>query len=177
MAGILQIGREAGRHIRGGWLVQCAVMFLLLGCGTTTAPFDAATQQNAEQLKVQTLALIDKSGTKFTVNQAAVTALTAKYDAAASAAAAIPKNEAVTAAWAVIRGPQSGSAVEYFNTWKQRGVMRPTIRGEKKAQIGRHFDYLVCLEAAKQSGTTCNNPLAAAPSAPEMPADAAEEPK
>jgi hypothetical protein len=169
MAGILQI--------RGAWLAQCAIMFLLLGCGTATAPFDPATQLNVEQLKVQTLALIDKSGTRFAASQAAVTALTAKYDAAASAAAAIPKNEAVTAAWGVIRGPQSGSAVEYFNTWKQRGVMRPAIRAEKKAQIGRHFDYLICLEAAKQSGATCNNPLAAPPSAPPIPVDApAEDP-
>jgi hypothetical protein len=150
-------------------------MFLLLGCGTTTAPFDQATQSNVEQLKVQTLALIDKSGAKFTASQAAVTALTAKYDAAASAAAAIPKNEAVTAAWGIIRGPQSGSAVEYFNTWKQRGVMRPAIRVEKKTQIGRHFDYLICLEAAKQSGATCTNPLAAPPGAPTIPADAPVE--
>jgi hypothetical protein len=151
-------------------------MFLLLGCGTTTAPFDQTTQLNDEQLKVQTLALVDKSGTKFTASQAAVTALTAKYDAAASAAAAIPKNEAVTAAWGIIRGPQSGSAVEYFNTWKQRGAIRPAIRAEKKAQIGRHFDYLICLEAAKQgNGATCTNPIAAPPNAPAIPADAAAE--
>ncbi len=164
--------------VRWVWLAQIAIVFLVAGCGTTTAPFDPAVQQNAEQLKVQTLALIDKSGTRFAPNQAAVTALTAKYDAAASAAATIPKNEPVTAAWGIIRGPQTGSAVEYFNTWKKRGTMRPAIRAEKKAQIGRHFDYLVCLEAAKQSGTACDNPLGAAPAAPAIPADApAEEPK
>jgi hypothetical protein len=150
----------------------------LAGCGTTTAPFDQTAQLNAEQLKVQTLALIDKSGTKFTASQKDVVALTTKYDAAASAAAAVPKNEPVTAAWGIIRGPQSGSAVEYFNTWKQRSAMRPAIRAEKKAQIGRHFDYLICLETAKQSGATCDNPLGAAPTAPTIPADApVEEPK
>jgi hypothetical protein len=165
--------------IRQVWLTHIALLFLLVGCGTTTAPFDQTAQLNAEQLKVQTLALIDKSGTKFAANQTAVTALTVKYNAAASAAAAVDKNEAVTAAWGIIRGPQTGSAVEYFNTWKQRGAMRPAIRAEKKAQIGRHFDYLICLEAAKQSGATCTNPLAAgAPTAPAIPADApAEEPK
>lgn len=97
----------------------------------------------------------------------------------AYAAAAVEKNEAVTAAWGIIRGPQTGSAVEYFNTWKQRGAMRPAIRAEKKAQIGRHFDYLICLEAAKQTGATCTNPLAAGtPTAPAIPADVpAEEPR
>ncbi len=163
--------------VRRIWFAQFALVFLLLGCGTTTAPFDPVAQQNVEQLKAQTLALIDKSGNKFTAHQNEVAALTAKYDAAASAAAAIPKNEAVTAAWGIIRGPQSGSAVEYFNTWKQRSAMRPAIRAEKKAQIGRHFDYLVCLEAAKQSGTPCTNPLSPAPAAPPIPANApAEDP-
>jgi hypothetical protein len=89
----------------------------------------------------------------------------------------VEKNEPVIQAWGIIRGPQSGSAVEYFNTWKQRGAMRPAIRAEKKAQIGRHFDYLICLESAKQSGAACSNPLGAVPTAPAIPADAAEEPK
>ena len=157
------------------WFAQFALLFLLLGCGTTTAPFDPAVQQNAEQLKVQTLALIDKSGNKFTASQKDVTALVARIDAAASAAAGVAMNEPVTVAWGVIRGPQSGSAVEYFNTWKQRSAMRPAIRAEKKAQIGRHFDYLICLEAAKSTGSTCNNPLAAAPAAPAVPADSPPE--
>jgi hypothetical protein len=163
--------------VRRVWLAQIAILFLAVGCGTTTAPFDQTAQLNAQQLKAQTLALIDRSGNKFTTSQNDVTALVAKYDAAASAAASVEKNEPVIQAWGIIRGPQSGSAVEYFNTWKQRGSMRPAIRTEKKAQIGRHFDYLICLESAKQSGAACNNPLGAVPTAPAIPADAAEEPK
>lgn len=54
--------------VRRIWLAQIAIIFLLAGCGTTTAPFDQTAQLNAEQLKVQTLALIDKSGTKFTAS-------------------------------------------------------------------------------------------------------------
>lgn len=165
-------------EVRRIWLAQIAILFLLVGCGTTTAPFDQTAQLNAQQLKAQTLALIDKSGNKFTASQNDVAALVAKYDAAASAAASVEKNEPVTQAWGIIRGPQSGSAVEYFNTWKKRGAMRPAIRAEKKAQIGRHFDYLICLESAKQSGTACTNPLGPAPTAPVIPADApAEDPQ
>jgi hypothetical protein len=81
--------------VRRVWLAQIAILFLAVGCGTTTAPFDQTAQFNAEQLKVQTLALTDKSGTKFAANQAAVAALVAKYDAAASAAASVEKNEPV----------------------------------------------------------------------------------
>lgn len=162
-------------EVRRVRLAQIAILFLLVGCGTTTAPFDQTAQTNVEQLKVQTLALVDKSGAKFAANQKDVVALTAKYDSAASAAASVEKNEPVTQAWGIIRGPQSGSAVEYFNTWKKRGAMRPAIRAEKKAQIGRHFDYLICLETAKQSGAACTNP--AAPAADALPEEPKEEPK
>jgi hypothetical protein len=159
------------RGIRRFWYAHFAVV-LMLGACTTTPPPDPAAQLAAEQAKAQTLGLIDQSGQKFSTRQNDVNALIAKYDASASAAALVPMNELVIQAWGIIRGPQSGSAVEYFNTWKQRGVMRPVIRAEKKAQIGRHFDYLICVEAAKQgSGATCPNPGAVAPSAPPISAD------
>lgn len=165
----------ASSKIRRFWYAQFAFVFLVAAC-TTTPPPDPAAQLAAEQLKAQTLSLIDQSGQKFSTRQNDVNALIAKYDAAASAAALVPKNDLVVQAWAVIRGPQAGSAVEYFNTWQQRGVMRPAIRAEKKAQIGRHFDYLICTEAAKQgSGAACPNPSSAVPTVPVIPADAPAE--
>ena len=158
-----------GFQFRGVWLAQATILFLLVGCGTV-ATFDTVAFQNAVQLKFETLALIDKSGDKFAARQSEVAALTAKYDSAFDAASKNENNQAVAQAWQVIRGAQSGSAGEYFLTWKQRGALRPVIRAEKKAQIGRHFDYLICLETAKQGGPACTNPLGAAPSAPPVPA-------
>ena len=156
-------------RVRCIWLAQAAILLLLLGCGAVPQ-FDTAAFQNAVQLKFETLALIDKSGDKFAAHQSSVAALTAKYDSAFDAASKNESNQAVAQAWQVIRGAQSGSAGEYFQTWKQRGTLRPVIRAEKKAQIGRHFDYVICLETAKQGGPACTNPLGAAPSAPPVPA-------
>ena len=156
-------------RVRGVWLAKAAILLLLFGCGTV-AQFDTAAFQNAVQLKFETLALIDKSGNKFAAHKTEVDALTAKYESAFDAASKTPANQAVAQAWQVIRGAQSGSAGEYFHTWRQRGTLRPVIRAEKKAQIGRHFDYVICLETAKQGGPACTNPLGTSPSAPPVPA-------
>jgi hypothetical protein len=159
------------RAVRLGsiWLAQAAILLLLLGCPSIPS-FDPTSYQNAVQLKFETLALIDKSGDKFSVHQNEVAALTAKYDGALETASKVQTNEAVIQAWQVIRGAQTGSAGEFFQTWKQRGTLRPVIRAEKKAQIGRHFDYVICLEAAKSGGPACTNPLASSPTAPPAPA-------
>jgi hypothetical protein len=157
------------------WLAQAAILLLLLGCPAIPT-FDPASYQNAVQVKFETLALIDKSGDKFAAHKVEADALLAKYDGAFENANRVQKNPAIAQAWQVIRGPKSGSAAEYFQTWMQRGSMRPVIRAEKTAAIARHLDYVVCLEAARQGGPTCSNPLGAVPAAPSIPpAEAPEE--
>lgn len=162
-------------HLR--WMGP-ALLFLLTGCNTPT--FDPAAYQTAVQLKYETLALIDKSGQKYSAHQAEAEILMSKYQAAEAVAARTETNKPLAEAWKIISAPNTGSAGEYFATWKQRGTMRPAIRAEKKIQIGRQFDYVVCLEAAKQTGpleatrqstAECTNPLA---SAPAMPAAAGQ---
>lgn len=153
---------------RGIWL-SLAVSLVLVGCANLfPPPFDPVVYQNDVQLKFETLALIDKSGEPYAAHQSEVQVLLVKYDAAAANAGKVESNLALAQAWQIIRGQQSGSAGEYFETWKKRGTLRPVIRNEKKAQITRHFDYVICLDAAKPGATataTCNNPLSA-PAAP-----------
>lgn len=147
------------------WLLQAALLFALAGCATPV--FDQLVRDNDQQLKTDTLALVDKSGNRYATQQAAVDALQARYAAAADAAAKIEKNDAVVAAWQVIRRENSGSAGEFFAMWKRNGTIRPAFRGEKKAQIARHFDYLICLEDVKKGGPKdCPNPLAPPAAAP-----------
>ncbi|MFN3658400.1 MAG: hypothetical protein ACK4UO_14200 [Pseudolabrys sp.] len=151
-------------------LLQAALLFTLLGC-VVTPQFDQAVRDGAIQLKADTLALVDKSGSRYATQQAAVDALLARYAKAADDASKIENNKLVIGAWQVIRGESSGSAGEFFAMWKRNGTIRPAFRTEKRAQLARHFDYLVCLEDLKQGGQKdCPNPLAppaAAPAATE----------
>ena len=151
-------------------LTQLALLLLLVGC-TQFLKFDTTAYQNTVQLKFETLALIDKSGDKYAAHQTEVQTLLAKYDSAADEASKVPNNDAVVQAWQIIRGVQAGSAGEFFQFWKQRGALRPAIRADKKTQITRHFDYVICLEAAKAGGPACDSPLSTSP------APAAVQPK
>ena len=152
---------------RGVWVLLLGSL-LLAGCATLAPPpFDPVAYQNDVQLKFETLALIDKSGDKFAAHQGEVQALLASYDRAVESAGKTESNLATAQAWQVIRGPNSAGG--YFQMWQQtKKSLSPRFRSEKRAQIARHFDYLICLEVARPgatSATTCDNPLSA-PAAP-----------
>ncbi len=119
------------------------------------------------------LALIDKSGDKYATRKPDIDALMARYQSAQDAAAKNDTNKAVAEAWQIIIGPKSGSAGEYFETWKQRGTMTPGIRNLKKPQIARQFDLIICIETSKPGGPGCATSTTAAPAAA---ADAGDKP-
>ncbi|MNY67716.1 hypothetical protein D3C86_2053490 [compost metagenome] len=39
--------------------------------------------------------------------------------------------------------------------WQSQGTLSPAFRDQKKIQIGRAFDYILCLEANKGRATSC----------------------
>lgn len=140
--------------VRRVWLAQIAILFLLVGC-VQPAQFNVIASQNALQIKNDTLALIDKSGDKYAARKAEVDALMVRYQSAMDTAATNDTNKAVAQAWQIIIGSRSGSAGEYFETWKQRGTMAEGIRNLKRPQIARQFDLIVCMETSKPGGPGC----------------------
>jgi hypothetical protein len=84
-----------------------------------------------------------------------VDALTARIDAAASAAAADPLNTFSARQWAVLRDPGRALYGGAIALWRSQGALSPAFRDQKKIQIGRAFDYILCLEANKRQATAC----------------------
>src|SRR5689334_11108731 len=97
------------RCVRRLCLIPAGLILLLAACttGLVPPPYNAVAHQNAVQMKVDTLNLIDKSGQKYAANASAVDGLTARYAAAYEAASKNPSDKAVTDAWLIIRGPAS----------------------------------------------------------------------
>lgn len=166
----------------------CAIIvapaLLVAGCGTTVVTTDPVAIQAAVALKTDTLALLDKSGSRYAANRAAADALMQRYAAAAEKAGQNPSNAAVATQWAGIRNPRGVSAANAIELWK-RAPLRPNVRADKKRIVAAHFDHLICLEeksAAECAGVgleaTASAPRrpAAAPAATPAPAEADEPP-
>jgi hypothetical protein len=118
-------------------------------------PPNPAAQVNAASLKTQTLSLLDVAADPYANHAAEVDALTARIDAAASAAAADPLNTFSARQWAVLRDPGRALYGGAIALWRSQGALSPAFRDQKKIQIGRAFDYILCLEANKRQATAC----------------------
>jgi hypothetical protein len=126
-----------------------------VACAPVAPPPNPAAQVNAAGLKAQTLSLLDVAGDPYTAHAAEVDALTARIDAAASAAAADPLNTFSARQWSVLRDPSRALYGGTIALWRSQGTLSPAFRDQKKIQIGRAFDYILCLEANKGRGTSC----------------------
>lgn len=126
-----------------------------VACAPVAPPPNPAAQVNAASLKAQTLSLLDVAGDPYASHAAEVTALTARIDAAASAAAADPLNTLSARQWSVLRDPSRALYGGTIVLWQSQGTLGPAFRDQKKIQIARAFDYILCLEANKGRATSC----------------------
>ena len=139
-------------------LTLSAAALAPVACAPMAPPPDPAAQANTASLKTQTLSLLDVAGDPYANHAAEVTALTARIDAAASAAAATPLNTLSARQWSVLRDPNRALYGGTIALWQSQGTLGQTFRDQKKIQIGRAFDYILCLEANKAQTTSCGQP-------------------
>ena len=126
-----------------------------IACAPMAPLPDASAQVNTASLKAQTLSLLDVAGEPYANHAAEVAALTARIDAAAAAAAVDPLNTFSARQWSVLRDPGRALYGGTIALWRSQGALSPAFRDQKKIQIGRAFDYILCLEANKRQATSC----------------------
>ena len=129
----------------------------LPACAPISPPFNPIAQTNAAGLKAETLALLDTAGDPYANRASEVAALTAKLDAAALSVANTPQNTLAARQWSVLRDPDRALYGGTVKLWASQGTLSPTFRDQKKIQIGRAFDYILCLEANKQQAQSCGD--------------------
>jgi hypothetical protein len=137
-------------------LALLSPVLALPACAPISPPFNPAVQSNTAILKTDTLALLDKAGDFYSGHAAEVDALTARIDAAASVASSTPQNDLAARQWAVLRDPNRALYGGTIELWKAQNTLGLSFREEKKVQIRRAFDYILCLEANKQQAQSCS---------------------
>lgn len=138
-------------------LTLLAPMATLPACAPMSPPFNPVVQSNTATLKVDTLALLDRSGDFYAEHAAEVDALTARIDAAAAVASSTPQNALAARQWDVLRDPDRALWGGTIKLWKAQNTLGLSFREEKKIQVRRAFDYILCLEANKQRAQSCGD--------------------
>lgn len=127
----------------------------LAACDPFIADYSAEAYKNATSLKARSLAMIDRAGKSYSSQERDVAALMTDISAAYEFSKGLPKNEISARQWSIMRDPNEGLMGGFVAGWKRNGTVSFFFRDEKKIQISRAFDYIICLEANKQKTVPC----------------------
>ena len=161
-------------------LALIALVALALGAcrtsGEGTYDFDPAAHQRATELKSRAVALVANSGEAYSRHRADVEAVSAAMSEAFALSAATADNEVIAGAWSAMKDPFGDLFGGYVRRWQASGAIAEAAREAATAQIVAHFDYILCLEAARRTrGGLCAPPGAEADGAVPAAEDAAAE--
>lgn len=152
------------RLSRSGILALWLAILVLGGCAPLIAEYSLEAYKNATSLKAETIALIDKSGSRYSSHSKEVELLTTRINAAYEFAAGLANNAVSAQQWNLLRDPNGNLYGGFVATWRKQGRTSAAYRSAKKRQIGNAFDYIICLESNKKGSTTCAAAAAAATS-------------
>ncbi len=127
----------------------------LAACDPLIGGYSAEAYKNATSLKARSLAMIDRAGRSYASQQNGVEALMTDIDAAYEFANGLPKNRISAAQWQLMRDPDEGLMGGFVAGWKRNRTVGAFFRNERKQQIARAYDYIICLEVNKQKATPC----------------------
>lgn len=138
------------------------ILFVVLlvavaGCDPIISAYSAEAYKNATSLKARSLAMIDRSAQSYSSQASDATALMTDIDAAYEFSRGLPTNSVSAAQWNAMRSPNEGLMGGFIAGWKRNGTTSAFFRDEKKKQIARAYDYIICLEVNKQNATPCSN--------------------
>jgi len=133
------------------WLaVLCFALLGLAGCATIS-DYDQVSYQNATSLKVDTLALIDKSSGSYAAHEQDIAAVTLELDKAYEYDNGRPLNTITMDMWNELRARYDA----FLADWKRKGSFNQTAIRDYKvgysgdAGISALFDRIIKLESGK----------------------------
>ena len=135
--------------IARGFLFPLFVLLVLAGC-TTIAPFELKEYEQATSIKVDALALMDKSTETYSDHQSEIEQLKTNMEKAYEYAKGRQKNEDSTQQWALVKSPEKNSFGGFLARWKKDTTLKPEFVNESKGEIAKHFDQIIELISGKK---------------------------
>jgi hypothetical protein len=125
------------------------VLSTLSGCKPLMSTFDQAAYSQVISLKVDALALMDKSGDDYSSHTTDISALQLELDKAVEYDKHRPNNLITNEQWAILSDPNGHLLGGFLAKWKKDGKESTVYVTDKKKQIGDSFDQIAELEIKK----------------------------
>jgi hypothetical protein len=131
--------------------IMSLFMATLSGCFSAIAKHDTVAYEKATSLKVDALAVMEKAkgNGKYEDSQAKVEELQGNLQKTYEFVRGTPNNTLVTEMWGKMVDPKAQLLAGFLDDWKSKGSLGDYFVKEKIEQIGKAFDQIIELEAAK----------------------------
>jgi len=125
------------------------LLIAFTGCKPLMSTFDQTAYSQVTSLKVDALALMDKSTDNYSAHTADVNALQLELDKAIEYDKHRPNNLITNEQWKVLSDTTGHLLGGFLVKWKKDGKESAVYIADKKTQIGDSFDQIAELEIKK----------------------------
>ncbi|MEX2347926.1 MAG: hypothetical protein WD511_01800 [Balneolaceae bacterium] len=125
------------------------IVFVLSGCAPTISQFSETAYQQAVELKVQSLALVDKMDEPYAGHAEKAEALREDLHIALEYAKGRPDNELSARQWEILTDPERNLMGGLLARWVEEGTLSSFFVQEVRGVISDAFDTIIGLESGK----------------------------
>lgn len=120
-----------------------------IGCSPSIAPFSGAAYEQAVDLKVESLRLMDDAEMPFSASRRKIESLKLDLQKAYEFNLGRPRNSFSTQQWAIMMDPDRHLLGGFLKRWEDENSLNHGFIVEAKRIIGAAFDAIIGLESGK----------------------------
>ncbi len=125
------------------------IAFVLSGCASTISQFSETAYQQAVELKVRSLALVDTMEEPYAHHAEKAETLQEDLHIALEYARGRPGNDISTRQWEIMIDPKRNLMGGLLVRWEEEGTLSPFFVREMRGVISDAFDTIIGLESGK----------------------------
>lgn len=138
------------KKLKLNYLVFLIFFFCFTSCSSTkTALFDQYSYEKTIEIKVETVRLINKSNTPFSVNKEKIESLFLNIEKLTEYESNKSNNEITFQIWKILSDKEKNLLGGFFKLWETKGIVSKSFSEESQRQILQAFDLLIQYEIKK----------------------------
>lgn len=134
---------------RSSAVLALCVCSAFAACSPSIAPYSFHAYQQAIDLKVDSLDLMELAELPFSEQRKSVTALRSRLSKAYEFARGRPRNDHSTKQWEIMIDPQAHLLGGFLTRWEEKGHLSQSFITEARSIVSSGFDAIIGLESGK----------------------------
>lgn len=133
------------------------MILLVISACSMISPFNQRAYEQATELKVDALSLMDKAVRPFSEYRSEVDLFRLNIEKAYEYAKGLPKNNFTAKQWEILKDPNRRLLGGFLKRWEEKSKLSEVFIQEAKTQVTEGFDTIIELESGKRKPEEVSN--------------------